>query len=82
MTTKSLKETLREAGAAPMTQHKSLTEVMREHGYNRVPTIFVPQEDFEMIMYIANKHRETIHEIKNKYWANNKPREGEDAKPV
>jgi hypothetical protein len=57
-----------------MTKAKSLSEVMADNGYRRVPTIFLPPEDYDMVMYIANKHRSAVNKIKNAWSDENKRR--------
>jgi hypothetical protein len=57
-----------------MTNAKSLSEVMADNGYRRVPTIFLPPEDYDMVMYIANKHRPAVNKIKNAWSDENKRR--------
>jgi gamma-glutamylcyclotransferase (GGCT)/AIG2-like uncharacterized protein YtfP len=53
---------------------KSLSEVMADHGYRRVPTIYLPPEDYDMVMYLANKHRPAVNKIKNDWWDESKRR--------
>ncbi len=46
---------------------KSLKETLREAGYVRLPTLYVPAEDAEMIHYIAQKNLPAIKEVE-KQW--------------
>jgi hypothetical protein len=46
---------------------KSLKETLAAAGYVRLPTLYVPVEDAEMIHYIAGKHAAAVREIQ-KSW--------------
>jgi hypothetical protein len=46
---------------------KSLKETLREAGYVRLPTLYVPAEDAEMIHYIAGKHLAAIQKIEKEW---------------
>jgi transposase-like protein len=46
---------------------KSLAETLKDAGYVRLPTRYVPVEDADMIHYIARKHEAAVHQIKKKW---------------
>jgi hypothetical protein len=54
---------------------KSLKETLREAGYVRLPTLYVPAEDAEMIHYIAGKHAAAVLKIKKAWCAQKMPTE-------